>query len=420
MGNKLGRIEREFVLRKMEEEHVELDLHGERKNGRAAVLSLSDDDDLVVRMIEEPEPPFSRGDPVRLFFSFFDHVMSFEGSFRDVGEHPKISVPDTLIKNLERKFERVEPSGRAVHLSFELESSRIELDYPRATMFHAEEENGELLYSSRFDGDSIQNLLKQFHTSISAYAESSHIQMFRERRPEGFAEQVVASTGLALFIPDTSSFFPSTEEADGRPVLVEELLPGEEGEAFYGKSLDELRSWIREEGRSGVLSLLHLPICYQDYVIGIISLKTGIGRGVAFDNEVFDICREFSQVLVHVLESGGYFAGASRQRSAYKPQIINISASGLLFTHSSSELSSQIGVYSDIELLLSIESRPMTISSRVMRKYHEGDHIYYGLQFMELKPEDFRYLFEAVYGRSFTERDDRLWEGGAKPPDLIL
>jgi hypothetical protein len=39
---------------------------------------------------------------------------------------------------------------------------------------------------------------------------------------------------------------------------------------------------------------------------------------------------------------------------------------------------------------------------------------------MDIKPEDFRYLFEVVYGRSFTERDDRLWEGGAKPPEVVL
>ena len=51
-----------------------------------------------------------------------------------------------------------------------------------------------------------------------------------------------------------------------------------------------------------------------------------------------------------------------------------------------------------------------------MRRYEVEDMTYFGLQFMEIQPEDFRFLFDHVYGRPFTEKDDQLWEGGAKAP----
>jgi hypothetical protein len=419
MGNTLGRIEREFVLVKMEEQQIEIAVHGERKRASAKVLSLVDLSTLRLKQLSPSEPIFMKGEPVRLFFNFFDHTMTFEGSILEGGEELLISIPNTVVKNLQRKFERVPPPEGDIHLSFDIASSRIELDFPRTSQF-AQVDQEEMIFSSVFDASSIQGLLEQFNQVIAQYAEVAKIRMFREKKPETFEELVVASGGNALFLPDTSRSFPSLEEAEGRRMVVDEELPLGDSDLFCGKKREELKSWLLDLGHEGILSELVMPICYREYVIGVILLQTGIGRGMPFTLQVFDICSEFASILVHSLQQNGYFAGGKRQVESYEPQIVNISASGLLFTHSSAELASQIGMYSDLSIRLTLSSRPMQIACRVMRKYHEENRAYYGLQFMEMKPEDFRYLFEAVYGRSFTERDDRLWEGGAKPPEVVL
>jgi hypothetical protein len=420
MGNPLGRIEREFVLQKMEEEHLDLIVHGERKTGRVKVLQVENEELLRVQMVEDSVDPFKKGEQIRLFFDFYDHTMTFEGSFQEIGDGALISIPKTVVKNLQRKFERVPPPDRDIHLSFDLESSRIELDFPRTSRFQQVDDE-EMVYSPNFQGSTIQQLLGQFNEVIRAHAEESKIIMFRERKPEGYEELVVSSTGKAIFIPDTSRFFPSLEESEGRDMIVEEELPSEEdAEDFFGKSLSELRSWLTDLGQKGILSELDMPIRFREYVVGMIKLRTGVGRGLPFDINVYDLCNEFCSVLIHALKQSGYFSGGTQAVESYQPEIINISASGLLFTHSSTELSSQVSMYTDLTLNLTISGRPMKIDSRVMRKYNEDNHVYYGLQFMEMKPEDFRYLFEMVYGRSFSEKDDRLWEGGAKPPEVVL
>lgn len=422
MGSTLGRIEREFILQKMEEEHLQVELHGDRKIGRGNVLAVTDNNALVLQLQQEPEEPFLKGSRVRLFFSFFDHTMTFEGRIEEAGKELTVSIPDTVVKNLERKFERVPPPDGDIRLSFDLESSKIELDFPKARTYRGDGGEGTLIYSSRFDGDTLQDLLGQFNGVINSYADSSRIVMFRERKPMGFQETVCSSSGKALLIPDTSGYFPTMDEAEGRNIVVSEQLPEDDqlDEHFYGKSASELRSWLVDLGREGVRSELTMPICYREYIIGVIQLRCGIASQSNITLEAYDVCNEFASVLVHVLESKGYFAGGRHSHTSWEPQIIDISASGILFTHPSTELSSQIGIYSDLELSLTIQGRPMKISGRIMRKYHDGNHFLYGIQFMEMKPEDFRYLFEAVYGRNFTERDDRLWEGGAKPPEVQL
>ncbi len=421
MGSTLGRIEKEFVLRKMEEAQIELTIHGERKDGRARVLAMESDERLRIEQIGSFETSFEKGETIRLFFDFFDHTMTFEGIIQEVNDSILVSIPKTVVKNLERKFERVSPPEQDVHLSFDLESSRIELDFPRTAFFQEIEQDDDQIYSSIFSANTIQELLSQFNSMMEQHAEETKIIMFREHKPESFEENVVATTGKAVYIPDTSRFFPTLEEAEGRPIVVDEQLPSDDSaEKFCGKSRKEIKSWVQDLGQQGILSELDVPIRYREYVIGMIKLRTGISRGLPLDAGILDTCHEFTMVLAHSLQQSGYFAGGRQMVESYKPKIMNISASGLLFTHSSTELSSQIGMYSDIQLNLTIAGRPMKIASRVMRKYHEDNRVYYGLQFMDIKPEDFRYLFEVVYGRSFTERDDRLWEGGAKPPEVVL
>jgi hypothetical protein len=421
MGSTLGRIEKEFVLRKMEEAQIELTIHGERKDGRARVVAVESEDRLRIEQIGVLETLFAEGESIRLFFDFFDHTMTFEGIIQEAGDTLLVSIPKTVVKNLERKFERVPPPEQEVHLSFDLESSRIELDFPRTAFFQQVDQDDDQIYSSLFSANTIQELLAQFNSMMEQHAEEIKITMFREHKPESFEEHVVASTGKAVFIPDTSGFFPTLEEAEGSSIVVEEQLPSADSlEKFCGKDRAEIKSWVQDLGQEGILSELDVPIRYREYVIGMIKLRSGISRGLPLDADVLDICSEFTMVLAHSLQQSGYFAGGRQLVESYQPKIMNISASGLLFTHSSTELSSQIGMYSDLQLHLVIAGRPMKIGSRVMRKYHEDNRVYYGLQFMDIKPEDFRYLFEVVYGRSFTERDDRLWEGGAKPPEVVL
>ena len=89
-----------------------------------------------------------------------------------------------------------------------------------------------------------------------------------------------------------------------------------------------------------------------------------------------------------------------------------------LLSHPEKKLSELLGMYGDLKLVLKIGPRRMEIFSRVMRKYKTGGLYFYGIQFLEIEPENFRFLFDYVYGRPFSDDDDRFWEGGTEPPEL--
>ncbi|MCK5672868.1 MAG: PilZ domain-containing protein [Spirochaetales bacterium] len=175
---------------------------------------------------------------------------------------------------------------------------------------------------------------------------------------------------------------------------------------------------LKKKHANGIYAELYTPVIYHEYAIGYIRLVNDNTRKIAFTTKTLNFVREFSRILAFALEKQGYFASGKLKESKYLPEIIDISASGLLFTHPEKKLSEILGLCGDLKLVLKIGPRKMEMASRVMRKYKTKDIYFYGIQFLEIEPEDFRFLFDYVYGRPFSDEDDRLWEGGAEPPEL--
>jgi len=77
-------------------------------------------------------------------------------------------------------------------------------------------------------------------------------------------------------------------------------------------------------------------------------------------------------------------------------------------------------LYTDLDLTITLGHRKTKVASRVMRKYSDRHSTYFGVVFLTIQPEDFRFLFDYVYGRPFNPEEDALWEGGAEPPKIKL
>ena len=92
----------------------------------------------------------------------------------------------------------------------------------------------------------------------------------------------------------------------------------------------------------------------------------------------------------------------------------------MLFAHSRQDLSKDLLVHTDISLHLTAKGRKIHVGARIIRKFKDTDWLYVGLQFMEIAPEDFRFLFELIYGKPFQDEYEDRWEGGIPPPALTL
>ncbi len=404
MGNIISRIEREFIIKALDDNKFPVDVHGNKKEAEAVILNFENEEYIELFSKERDLDGFEANEPVRVFFSYYGHVMTFNSVIiKGNDEKLKITFPEKVLKNLQRKYERVDPP-KDVHLSFLIDNIKFELDFPQSEQFRRLED---YTYTEKFDTSNINNLIEEFRSIISGHCDNNKITMFREKRPESYEEKLIAQTGKSFFVqsiyegisvPETETDMELLDRDDLEPEVIEDIFSSMK--------------------KAGVYSALYTPILYHEYTAGYIYLSNTRNKKIAVDT--LDYVSEFSKVLAWTLGKNGYFSDGKPVSEEFSSQIVDISASGLLFTDNSENLSDAVNLYSDIDMQLTIGPRKVIVSSRVMRKFHSRGRTFYGVQFMSISPEDFRYLFEYVYGRVFTENDNMLWEGGSKPPTLEL
>jgi hypothetical protein len=418
MGKPLGRVEKDYILGMLSENRMPVRVHARDRSVEGTMVE-GDEGVVTVECEEREGREFTAGEGVRVYFTYYGHTMTFETEVKKAGSPLILKHPNGLVKNLERKFERVD-SPEGLTMSFLYEDVVVELGFPRTQTW---QEADEPIISEYFDEERLEELIAQFRSKASEFAEHGSIVMFRDREPESYEEQLITTTGKSLYLPRLSRGLPQKGSEEGRPIITADELPEEEREdAPGGKNREQSREYFREKSRErGIIAELYVPIVYLNYVVGYVYMASQSQEFPPFSLRTLDFAIEFSYVLVHALKKYGYFEGEERREvKEYTPHIINISAAGVLFSYPTGELTKSIGVYTDLELFFEIKGRRIKISSRVMRKYRSGEYTLFGVQFLEIAPEDFRFLFDYVYGRPFTERDDQLWEGGATPPELNL
>ncbi|MFP4266817.1 MAG: PilZ domain-containing protein [Spirochaetaceae bacterium] len=417
MGEEVGRIEKEYILTNLSEQRLDIDIHTTTSTIRG-ILADIDSSELSIECEEKDLEKVKEKEYVRVYFGYFGHTMTFETKIKKVANPLKLEYPKGLVKNLERKFERI-PSPEGLSLSFMYEDVMVELEFPKTEDYR---EVNEPLVSEYFDEGSIEGLIAQFREKAREFSDLSGIKMLRGKEPSTFEEQCIVETGKSIFLPKTANGFPEKESLEGRSVISRDMFPDptESDSLRCGKNLHTAQRYVKQKAEKGISSEIYCPVVYQNYVVGYVYLANRSGESAPFSLKTLDFAVEFSYILAFTLKKHGYFSSEKKAVKEFYPEIVNVSGSGVLFAYPSGELTAAIGVYTDLELYFHINKRKIKIGSRVMRKYEAGGHVFFGVQFLEMEPEDFRFLFDYVYGRPYTDSDDRLWEGGAAPPQLDL
>ncbi len=412
MGTGVSRIEQEFVLSTVHDKTMPVKVHANRQESEGRIVSLSDSE-----MVIELAAPLKllHDERLRVFFSYFGHVMTFTTRARNVEDRQvTVAYPKGLYKNLQRKYERVlPPVGTKAY--FTLSSTKVELNFPKSEEYDPVDKPQ---FSDKFRPESIAELVRSFRESVSARCTENSVMMFRDRQPSGYEEEIIAKTAKMLLITGAEGGLPLGDSERGERFITREMIAKAGSEIGAPQIFREnFAALLQRKRKQGVVSELYCPILFHEYVIGYVYL---LSKTKDFDQDLVDHVLQFSQVLAYSLKINNYFKGADVDSERYETQILNLSASGMLFAHNSAKLKDGLMIYTDVPVVLVVKERKMVIGSRIMRKYEDALTCYFGVQFLEIQPEDFRYLFELVYGRPFTKEDGELWEGGTAPPPLEL
>ena len=420
MGEKVGRIVREFLFRGLEDRQLELKVHVRRRELACRAAAVKSDRIELEVMSGEPGE-LAAGDHARVYFLFQNNWHTFDATVLAYADRRlSLQIPEGVYKNPQRKYERVRIAQEA-EVWFTLKGQRVELNFPRAGRAPTFEEAPTL--GKEFDARSLEKLHADFRERMKKAVSSSRIVMLRDKLPESYEEKVIAELGKMLWIPTTEEDFPAKDPfPEERVILRRELFRLEEALDRPSYVItSKLANMLYEKQKKGVRSELWCPILYESYIIGYVYLANRDERKERISKELADWVWEFAKVLSYSLQASGYFTPAAAPAGRrYESPIIDISAAGLLFAHPRRELAKELLIHTDLQITVRFPERDLSIHARVRRKFQDGERCYFGLQFLSISPEDLTFLFEKLYGRPFSSEEETKWEGGTPPPPLDL
>jgi len=414
MATSLKRIEKEFVLGSARDEKVRVLLIA--GTGEWPVYITEVGPDRLVLSHAMPLRLLRRGEVYEFRFAYREQSMAFRAKAIEIRESTlSVELPVAVYKNLGRRYTRRAPPDQLA-VSFSFRGDRYDLAFPTTREY---EPVAEPEASASFDPHDIRALISEFNERAAEYASERAVRMFKDRKPETVEERLIVRTGKIYYLPTAVGGLP-TVDPYVRPRIVTRAQFGdflrEEGkrEEFVE---DEIIRFERNKKNAGVLSELMVPLLFQEYVIGYVCLVNKQQGKPPFDLSVLETFQQFAKVLAYSLKINGYFRNAPKKPEDYAANVIDISAGGLLFSNASKELAASLLPGSELGLSVRVGQRAIKAHALVKRTYRDASRIYYGVEYEEMAPEDFRFLFEALYGRGFTDADATSVEGlGIKMP----
>jgi hypothetical protein len=237
--------------------------------------------------------------------------------------------------------------------------------------------------------------------------------MFKDRDPGSPEERLSAQTGRCFYIPTIMSGIPKSDPFAERCILTRDDFVSwyMETGLEQGQAESEIAQLERSKRNAGVLSELLVPILFQDYAIGCASVINTRPGKPPFDLRVVETFISFARVFAWSLKLHGYFKDSSKLEENYTTQVVDVSAGGLLFACQDPRLMQALKEGLPVTVRLATKRRTIDAAGVIRRHYVGGKEGFFGIEFSVMAPEDFRFLFEYLYGRPFTDEESDSVEG---------
>jgi hypothetical protein len=399
MATPITRIEKEFLLKFLFDEQIPV-MYVHNQTEYILTVEKPPTDELCLKP-DRPIAGLSVGQSMELVFDYHGQVMSFSVTIKSVGDKRLVmDAPDLLYKNLNRSYIRVNPPID-LSVQFSFLGDRYSLAFPRI-VDEPEEELGEMM--DKLNPKDVSLLIGQLGAWVKGRASGYKLVLFKDVKPASIEECLVAETGKALYLPSTAAALPKEDPYPKKRLITEERFRRYlESTGVTQASMDDAVSrFVRSKVANGFFSDAWVPILFERYVIGYIHIwinKEGIPP---FDYGVIETLYQFAKVLAFSLKTNGYFKSSMQRDAPFEGSVLDISASGLLFAYPHSPLAASL--LPDGELLAKLVAPKRTINAtvKIVRSYKDQLRCYFGCRFLNIVPEDMRFLFEHIYGKPMT------------------
>ena len=410
MATPVGRIEKEFLLKAMYEEKLPVMYIKDRTEYVLRLSHPAGTGDLIF-MPDRPLEKFKPRTKLALLFNYKGQVIDFSTEvLLQKDEQIFCSAPETMYKNLDRNYLRVD-TPRDIKILFTFRGDRYNLTFPKINEYENILEEDLL---RNMDPKNLSGLITQIATSLKNFADGYKIVNFKDKKPESTEELIVSETGKTLFLPSTVGFLPKTDPYPKKRIITEEIFKRYLETTGIGASfLDEnIQRFVRNKYDDGIYSDAWVPILFQEYVIGYIHIWIDKQQRLPLDFSVLDNVYQYAKVLAFGLKENGYFEHGRVHNEPFEGRVLDISASGLLFAYSlGTSLLSTLLVDAELTVTIEAPNRTINVVARIVRRFKDKNAGYFGCRFMNMEPEDTRFLFEHLYGRGIDDTDSAFLTG---------
>ena len=410
MATPVGRIEKEFLLKVIYDERLPV-MYVKDRTEYALILEQPAAGEEMVFRSERPIEKLKPRLKLHLLFDYRGQIIDFNTEV--VSQSDDLfycKTPETLYKDLDRDYLRVDaPSDLKIRFTFQ--GDRYNLSFPKI----AEYENMAMDEVVRnLDPRNLSGLIKQMTNSIKNFADGYKIVNFKDKKPETVEERIVSETGKTLFLPSTTGYLPKTDPYPKKRIITEDLFKRYLESTGVGTAFlnDRCARFLKNKYADGIYSDAWVPIIFHEYVIGYIHIWIGNESRPPFDFNVLDTIYQFSKVLAFSLKENGYFEYGKVNNKPFECRVLDISASGLLFACPlGSTLLSTLLVDTDLTVIFEAPNRTMEITARIVRRFKDKTAGYFGCRFIDVAPENMRFLFEHLYGKHIDDNDSSFLSG---------
>jgi hypothetical protein len=408
MSTPIKRIEKDFLLKVLHDEQLPI-LYFRNRTEYVLILENSANGQLFLKA-DKPITGAKTLKKIDLMFNYWNQIITFSAAVNSIKDGIIIAdEPEFLYKNLDRSFSRVStPSDMEVRFTFL--GDRYSLAYPKV-LDYERGESGDLMNS--LNPKNLNVLIGQMAAWIKSHASSYKLVIFKDVKPATTEERVVAETGKTLYLPSTQENLPTSDPYPQKRLITDDMFKQYlESNGTDFQRLDEAAiRFIKAKFDNGIFSDAWVPILFQEYVIGYIHIWINSQGIPPFDYNVIDTLYQFAKILAYSLKINGFFESGKLKNDPFGGKVIDISASGLLFAYPHSPLSTALLPDSELSVKLLTSRRSITTKAKIVRRYRDHTQGYFGCCFLDMAPEDLRFLFEFIYGKPFTDADASFLAG---------
>ncbi|MCL2213637.1 MAG: PilZ domain-containing protein [Treponema sp.] len=409
MATPVGRIEKEFLFKAIYDERLPV-MYIKDGNEYAFTLECPAGEELIFNS-DKPLAKIKNNSRLPLLFNYRGQVIDFTIDILTVKDDSiTCKIPDILYKNLDRNFLRVgAPSDMKILFTFC--GDRYNLAFPRV-MEYEQITNEDM--ARNMDPHNLSGLMKQIKSLLSKFADGYRIINFKDKKPETTEERIVSETGKALFIPSTADFIPKVDPYPKKRIITEELFKRYLESTGIGTIYldDNCARFLKYKFDNGIYSDAWVPILFHEYVIGYIHIWIDKQGRLPFDFSVLDHVYQYAKILAFALKENGYFEHGKVENEPFAGRVLDISASGLLFACPlGTVLLSTILIDSELTVIIETPNRTINVIAKIVRRFKDKSAGYFGCRFMNIEPEDTRFLFEHLYGRQIDAADTAFLAG---------